>query len=218
MTKLRVVVLLAVVALLLFPAMAVAQDTPPQPPCRFYGEVMVDGAAVPDGTVIKAIVDGDEYTVTTPAAGYGASSYAVKIEEPDGSDYSGATVTFMIGGQTAAETSTWVMGANVNVDLTSGDAPIPTDGGISSVQVEMIGVDQPASATLSDGVLTLKIPAGQGQDGAKGDKGDKGDTGATGAQGPEGPAGSGGIALPVVALVIAIIAAGIAVMGMRRRV
>ena len=46
MTKLRVVVLLAVVALLLFPALAYAQ-TPPQPPCRFYGEVTMDGAAVP---------------------------------------------------------------------------------------------------------------------------------------------------------------------------
>lgn len=211
MTKLRVVVLLAVVALLLFPAMAVAQDTPPQPPCRFYGTVMVDGANVADGTVIKAIVGGDEYTATTPAEGYGASSFAIKIEEPEGKQYDGATVTFMIGTRSAAETATWTMGANVNVDLTAGEPIIPPEGGgITSVEVVTIGSGEDAYATLAAGVLTLYIPEGQ--------KGDTGATGATGPQGEEGPGAPGGIALPVVALVIAIIAAGIAVMGMRRRV
>ena len=64
MTKLRVVVLLAVVALLLVPAFAYAQ-TPPQPPCRFYGTVTVDGAAVPAGTIITATVAGDVALVMT---------------------------------------------------------------------------------------------------------------------------------------------------------
>jgi hypothetical protein len=210
MTKLRVVVLLAVVALLLFPAMAVAQETPPQPPCRFYGTVTADGAGVADGTVIKAIVGGDEYTVTTPAEGYGASSYGIKIEEPAGEEYEGATVSFMIGERTAAQTSTWTMGANINVDLTVGAGTIPTDGGIASVEVVTIGSGEDAYATLSGGILTLYIPEGP--------KGDTGNTGPAGPQGEEGPGAPGGIALPVVALVIAIIAAGIAVMGMRRRV
>jgi len=208
MTKLRVVVLLAVVALLLFPALAYAQ-TPPQPPCRFYGTVTVDGAAVPAGTVITATVGGDAYTTTTPAEGYGSSSYAIKIEEPDGKNYEGATVTFMIGGSSAKETGTWTLGGNANVNLSMGEAVVPSEG-ITDVEVVMIGADDDAYATLSGSTLTIYIPAAK--DGA---------TGATGAQGPqgeEGPGAPGGIALPVVALIIAIIAAGIAVMGMRRRV
>jgi hypothetical protein len=212
MTKLRVLALLAVVALLLVPAFAYAQ-TPPQPPCRFYGTVTADGAAVPAGTVITATVGGDEYTATTPAEGYGSSSYAIKIEEPDGSSYSGATVSFKIGGSSAKETGTWTLGGNVNVNLSVGEATTPTNGGITNVVVETVAAGQAASATLSNGTLTLKIPAG-----AKGDTGATGAAGATGAPGEEGPGAPGGIALPIIALVIAIIAIGIAVMGMRRRV
>ena len=70
-----------------------------------------------------------------------------------------------------------------------------------------------ASSALSTGVAMTVI-----QQGPQGPKGDKGDTGAAGAPGEDGADASGGIALPVVALVIAIIAAGMAVMGMRRRV
>ena len=215
MTKLRVVVLLAVVALLLVPAFAYAQ-TPPQPPCRFYGTVSEDGAAVPAGTIITATVAGDEYTAATPAEGYGSSSYAIKIEEPDGSNYEGATVSFEIGGSAAKETGTWTLGGNVNVNLSVGEATTPTGGGITNVVVETVAAGQAASATLSNGTLTLKIPAGA--DGAAGSAGAAGSTGPQGPQGEEGAGAPGGIAIPIVALVIAIIAVGIAVMGMRRKV
>jgi hypothetical protein len=210
MTKLKVVVLLAVVALLLFPAIAVAQETPPDPPCRFYGDVMLDGQAVPAGTVITATVGGDEYTTTTPAEGYGASTYAIKIAEPSGATYDGATVTFMIGSRSAAQTGTWELGSNVNVDLSAGEGVTPSDGGITDVEVVTLAAGEDAYAELSGGILTLGIPEGP-----------KGDTGSAGQQGPAGEDvkdAAGGIALPVVALVIAIIAVGLAAMGMRRRV
>jgi hypothetical protein len=210
MTKLKVVVLLAVVALLLFPAIAVAQETPPDPPCRFYGEVMVDGQAVPAGTVITATVGGDEYTTTTPAEGYGASTYAIKIAEPSGATYDGATVTFMIGAQSAAQTGTWDLGSNINVDLSVGEGVTPSDGGITDVEVVTLAAGEDAYAELSGGTLTLGIP--------KGPAGAAGAKGATGPAGEDGADAAGGIALPVVALVIAIIAVGLAAMGMRRRV
>ncbi len=97
MTKMRLLALLAVVALVLFPAIAIAQA--PELPCRFYGTVQVNGADVPDGTVIQALIDGNvTATTTTPAAGYGASSYALIITQPEGVDYTGKTVSFTIGG------------------------------------------------------------------------------------------------------------------------
>jgi hypothetical protein len=213
MTKLKVVVLLAVVALLLFPAIAVAQETPPDPPCRFYGDVMLDGQAVPDGTVIKATIGGDEYTTTTPAEGYGASTYAIKIAEPSGATYDGATVTFMIGAREAAQTGTWDLGSNVNVDLSAGEGVTPSDGGITDVEVVTLAAGEDAYAELSGGTLTLGIP--EGPAGAAGAAGAKG---ATGPAGEDGADAAGGIALPIVALVIAIIAVGLAAMGMRRRV
>ena len=209
MTKLRVVVLLAVVALLLFPALALA-DTPPEPPCRFYGTVTVDGAAVADGTVITAMIEGDQLTTATPAEGYSTSTYAIKIGV-DTEYTEGATVTFMIGDRAAAQTGTWAKGANVEVNLTAGQAG-PQAGAITDVQVTSLaaGSDPTVDWNPVSGVLTLGIP-----DGATGPAGA---AGADGPQGEEGAGAPGGIALPVVALVIAVIAVGVAVMSMRRRI
>ena len=209
MTKLRVVVLLAVVALLLFPALALA-DTPPEPPCRFYGTVTVDGAAVADGTVITAMIEGDQLTTATPAEGYSTSTYAIKIGV-DTEYTEGATVTFMIGDRAAAQTGTWAKGDNVEVNLTAGQAG-PQAGAITDVQVTSLaaGSDPTVDWDPVSGVLTLGIP-----DGATGPAGA---AGADGPQGEEGAGAPGGIALPVVALVIAVIAVGVAVMSMRRRI
>ena len=209
MTKLRVVVLLAVVALLLFPALALA-DTPPEPPCRFYGTVTVDGAAVADGTVITAMIEGDQLTTATPAEGYSTSTYAIKIGV-DTEYTEGATVTFMIGDRAAAQTGTWTKGGNVEVNLTAGQAG-PQGGAITDVQVTSLaaGSDPTVDWDPVSGVLTLGIP-----DGATGPAGA---AGADGPQGEEGAGAPGGIALPVVALVIAVIAVGVAVMSMRRRI
>ena len=209
MTKLRVVVLLAVVALLLFPALALA-DTPPEPPCRFYGTVIVDGAGVADGTVITAMIGGDQLTAATPAEGYSTSTYAIKIGV-DTEYTEGATVTFMIGDRAAAQTGTWTKGGNVEVNLTAGQAG-PQGGAITDVQVTSLaaGSDPTVDWDPVSGVLTLGIP-----DGATGPAGA---AGADGPQGEEGAGAPGGIALPVVALVIAVIAVGVAVMSMRRRI
>src|SRR4030042_6828444 len=118
MTKLRLLALLAVVAFVLLPAIAVAQGGL-QPPCRFHGTAQVDGANVADGTVITATIDGDAYTATTTA-----SSYAVTIAQPDGKNYDGKTVTFKIGVDSASQTGTWTIGGNVAVNLSKGEPPL----------------------------------------------------------------------------------------------
>jgi hypothetical protein len=79
----------------------------------------VNGATVTDGTVIKAIVEGYVYTTTTPAVGYGASSYSILIPNPSGVIYGGKTVTFMIGNLTAAQTSSWAKGENIQLNLSA---------------------------------------------------------------------------------------------------
>jgi hypothetical protein len=203
MTKVRLLALLAVVALVLLPALAVAQE-PPQLPCGFYGTVKVSGADVADGTVITATIDGDTYTATTTN-----SVYSIIIAQPEGKAYEGKTVTFKISDDLADQTATWTMGGNVAVSLSIGVPVTPGTGGIS--RVEVTGLPAGSTPTVewnpTTGVLKLGIPAG-----ATGPAGPKGDTGA------QGPAGKGAsTALGIVAIILAAIAiVGVGVMLMRK--
>jgi len=201
MTKVRLLVLLAVVALVLFPAIAYAQGGPP---CKFHGTVQVNGVNVADGTVITATIDGDTYTATTPSA-YGASTFSLNIAQPEGKSYDGKTLTFKIGTDTAGQTATWTMGGNVAVNLTKG-TPQPTIGpsGISGVQLgDTTGYD-PVT-----GMITIKKAD------ITGPKGDTGATGPAGAKGDTGKAASNVIG--IVAIVLAAIAIIVAVVVMLRK-
>jgi hypothetical protein len=89
------------------------------PPCRFHGTVQLNGADVPDGTIITAIIEGDEHTVETPAV-YGPSTYAIKIVPPSATPYGeGATIEFRIGGYAAAQTGAWSTGGNIELNLSA---------------------------------------------------------------------------------------------------
>jgi hypothetical protein len=205
MTKLRLLALLAVVALVLFPAMAFSQGGAPQLPCAFHGTVQVNGQNVADGTVITAMIGNATYTTTTPSAA-GASTYKIVIAQPAGTNYDGMTVTFKIGNATASQTGTWQMGGNVALNLTKGVPITPggQGGGITQVVVNALpaGSAPTVSYNSDTGVLTLGIPAGA-----------TGATGATGAIGPQGPTGKSasnvygivGIALAVIAIIIAVV-------------
>ncbi len=206
MTKIRLLVLLAVVALVLFPAIASAQQ-PPELPCGFYGTVTVDGADAPEGTVISALIDGNVTATTTTTS---ESRYSLIIAQPEGANNAGKTVTFMIGDRTADQTSTWEAGANKNVDLTVGVGPTDGQGGaIREVRVTALpaGGTPTVSWNATTGVLTLGIPAGA-----------TGPAGPTGPMGPEGPAGKDASnVLGIVAIVIAAIALIVAVVVMLRK-
>jgi uncharacterized protein YdeI (BOF family) len=204
MTKLRLLALLAVVALVLFPAIAFAQGGL-EPPCAFHGTVQVNGQNVADGTVITAKIGNDTYTTTT-----GNSIYRVVIAQPEAKSYSGMAVSFMIGNATVTQTATWQIGGNVLVNLTRGVAP-PIEGGGGITQVVVNALAAGSAPTVSynpdTGILTLGIPAGQ-----------TGATGATGAIGAAGPAGKAGSSvLGIVGIVLAVIAIALAVIVMMRK-
>jgi uncharacterized protein YdeI (BOF family) len=142
MTKLRLLALLAVVALVLFPAIAFAQGGL-EPPCAFHGTVQVNGANVADGTVISAKLGNDTYTTTTTD-----SAYRVVIAQPEGKSYSGLNVSFMIGNATVTQTATWQIGGNVLVNLTRGVAP-PIEGGGGITQVVVNALAAGSAPTVS---------------------------------------------------------------------
>lgn len=96
-----------------------AKPTEPPMPCRFYGEVKLNGAAVAAGTVITIIIAGDEYETTTPAV-YGPSTYATKVHPVSSSAYAdGTAVTFKVGGYLANQTGSWERGGNIEINLTA---------------------------------------------------------------------------------------------------
>lgn len=204
MTKVRLLALLAVVALVLFPAIAFAQGAP-QLPCAFHGTVQVSGANVADGTVITATIGNDTYTATTTTAA-GASTYRVVIAQPELKSYDGLTATFKIGSDTAKETGTWQMGGNVALNLTKGTPQVTPSGGVIITSVVLGNTTSYDSVT---GILTIKKADITGPTGA---------TGATGTTGAEGPAGKDASSLiGIIAIVIAIIAVAIAGMVMMRK-
>ena len=204
MTKVRLLALLAVVALVLFPAIAFAQGGL-QPPCAFHGTVLVNGQSVADGTVITATIGNDTYTATTTTAA-GASTYRIVIAQPEGKSYDGLTVTFMIGSATAGQTGTWQMGGNVAINLTKGTPQVTPGGGTLITGVQLGNSTGYDSVT---GIITIDKSAITGA---------KGDTGATGAAGAQGPAGKNASSvIGIVAIIIAVIALAIGVMVMMRK-
>jgi hypothetical protein len=197
MGKLITIVAVVVVAMFLLPAVALAQPEV----SWFYGDVVVNGEDAPDGTVVSAWIEGSMTDQTTTEDG----AYVLAVGEP-GRTYPGKAVTFKVDGTDAGVTRTWTAGEPFETDLTIGEGQI-TPG----TEIDVVVNWTEGDSTLEGGVLTLYL----------GTKPADGATGATGATGPAGEAGKdapGGIALPIVALVIAIIAAGIALMSMRRRV
>jgi len=86
------------------------------PPCRFHGTVTLNGANVPDGTVVTVIVEGYGYPVSTATEG-GSSTYSITIPKAQGISYEGKAVTFRVGTAKAIQTSAWAMGDNVLVNL-----------------------------------------------------------------------------------------------------
>ena len=133
-TKLGAIIWLAAVVLaLVVPAEAAAQEVP----CRFYGTVQVDGAYVPDGTLIIAHIE-DAGQWTTESFTYeGASVYRLDIppddpatpQEDGGVD--GDSVNFWIrfaaSDLPATIASTWQEAAalEVNLEATSTVTPTP---------------------------------------------------------------------------------------------
>jgi hypothetical protein len=116
MAKAKILVLIVAAALLIFPCTVSADETPI---CRFTGTVTLDGANVPDGTVITAIIGDDEYSTTTPT-GYGPSTYSIAVQPPTGTNYpDGTSVFFRIDSYPAQQTRTLQNGENMRCDLTA---------------------------------------------------------------------------------------------------
>ena len=153
-----------VVLLLMLPSVVSAQGVPL--PHGFLGSATVNGSPAASGTVVAALVDGQQVAAKSVTGG----TYPVLLVEPSGESFVGKTVTFTIGGIAAAQTFIWQQGEVTELNLTA-----------TSV------IESPAATPTPAPVLVL---------GPKGDAGPSGQQGLQGVQGPAGPPGSGGPAGP----------------------
>jgi len=203
MNKLRLLALLAVAALVLFPAVSVFAAAPSElmPPCRFYGPVQVDGADVPDTTIISVTIGNETKTVATVD-----SNFSIVIA---GASHEGQSVTFKIDdvAVTLAQPVLWTSGDSKKVPLSIGEAVSP--GGACTCTISNVVLGN--STYFDSATKTLYIKKAD----ITGPAGTAGPTGAKGAQGDPGKDASN--VMGIVAIVIAAIALLVAVVVMLRK-
>ena len=107
---------LVLVALMIVPAYADDDDTPPLLPHLFLGTAYTGDRPVSEGTLIEGFLDGvKKREATTDASG----GYMLPVPGSVGDE--GKTVSFKVGGVTARETAIWESGVESrNFDLTTG--------------------------------------------------------------------------------------------------
>ena len=221
MTKTRFLALLSVLALLAAMPLASVFAQQPVPPQKFYGMVMVDGEAPPEGTTVMAIVttmmtneEGEEVTETMvigEAMTMDAMGNYVLTTDAD-STLAGKEVMFkvMVMGMEESEDAMpsmmmedgmmegmeepimWMQGNTRNVDLEVGEFTMTPTGPQPSRNVGPPGPRGPVGPAGADGEPG---PAGaDGADGARGPQGPAGPAGADGSDGADGARGPAGAA------------------------
>jgi hypothetical protein len=103
----------------------------PPLPSSFYGTVKVSGDNVPDGTLVRALLDGQVYAQGHTQTYQGDSVYSLDVPGDDtdtatrDGGLEGDTIQFEIGGVLADQTGTWHSGTNFELNLAaSADGPL----------------------------------------------------------------------------------------------
>jgi hypothetical protein len=151
--------LAAVLGAMLFANVAFA-ESPPNPPSRFVGSVLVDGQAPAAGTLIEARIGSATCGATTvfmagSEARYVIDSPALDPGATPNCGVDGATVTFYIGGKLAAQTGTWHNYQLNTVNLTY-TTPTPTGSPSATPKPPTTGTG-PATTDSSSAVWLFAV-------------------------------------------------------------
>lgn len=121
--SLKIFCLFVLVSLMCLAQAAPVQAIPPLP-SSFYGTVKVNGQNVPDGTLVRALIDGQAYASAYTQTYQGDSVYSLDVAGDDSGsvEVEGGldqdVIQFEVGGLSANQTGTWASGTNVALDLT----------------------------------------------------------------------------------------------------
>ncbi len=111
---------------------------PPQIPATFYGSVTVDGDPAPEGTEVRAFIDGKDCTQVESGGTIleeGVARYVIAVvheTQVEGCGTVGAEVVFKVGGVEASPAGTW-SGEPLELDLTVGPLPSPSPAASATV-------------------------------------------------------------------------------------
>jgi hypothetical protein len=111
------------VAIALFSALLLPLGYPIEaqsPPHVFVGQATIDGVPVPDGTIIRAVVNGEYVPKAETAVQDG--KYAVIVEQPKETGTAEAAIGFVVGDYPAQQSGYWKMGEATHLDLTASSA------------------------------------------------------------------------------------------------
>lgn len=119
----------AMITLLLSNSLVFAQFGIPH---QFYGDVTVNGAPAPDGTIVSAKIDGTEVASTTTRNGvYGQSPAEVFYVNDPNDNRVGKIIQFFVNGVDTGQTAIFYNGYSTNLDLAVTIAQ-PSSGGGST--------------------------------------------------------------------------------------
>ena len=199
-----------VVLLLMLPLVVSAQRVIPH---AFLGSATVNGSPAANGTVVAALVDGQQVAAKSVTSG----AYPVLLVEPSGESFDGKTVTFTIGGIAAAQTFVWQQGAVTELNLTATPVIGSPDSTPTPAPVLMPGPKGDAGPSGQQGLQGVQGPAGPpgsgGPAGPAGSAGPAGVAGPPGSQGLTGPDGDSGADGNSLVGTLALIFAGLAFLG-----
>jgi hypothetical protein len=160
----------------------------PSLPSSFYGTVKINGANVPDGTLVQASIYGKIISESQTETYQGDSFYSLDIpgDDPDtlavegGQD--GDTITFILGGIVADQMGIWKSGTLVPLNLSASSAAtlipaqatlthIPTQTAIILIIATLTPLTMEAQSTPTSAVLnpgsslpTATIPVATNQE------------------------------------------------------
>ena len=215
MTKTRFLALLSVLALLAAMPLASVFAQQPVPPQKFYGMVLVNGEAPPEGSTVEAFVttmmtneEGEEVTETM-VIGMAMTMDAMGnyvLETDADSTLAGKEVMFRVmvmgmeesadampsmmmadGMMAMEEPIMWMQGNVRNVDLEVGESMMTPDGPRPVIPMGPTGPRGPVGPQGEQGE-----PGPAGADGSDGARGPAGPAGAAGSDGADGSAGARG--------------------------
>lgn len=140
-------------------AQHVEAQSPPTPPSRFAGTVTVDGAPVPPGTVVSAMIGSASCGSTATFTEAGVARYVLDVPalEPAGAPNcgtDGAVVTFFIGSRKANETGAWRNFDLNQLNLTAAPAATATPSASASPTGGTAGTPKPP--TTGSGGTTIE--------------------------------------------------------------
>lgn len=153
--------------LVTLPALAI-----PPLPSSFYGRIKFNGGNVPDGTLIRALINGQSFAEGRTQTYQGDSVYSLDVRGDDSDTpaldggHEGDTLQFEVGGALAAETGAWHSGTNVEVNLTVAStggpaappptlAPVPTQTPIAVAPRASTPTPNTAAAADNSGSIAL---------------------------------------------------------------